>query len=166
MLWWATVVILTGRWSEWFYMPNLSNYIQYCSACCKYTLSHTYVCALVCVKAVLSWNEISGFWISIVEWWHDLLTSTAVALQQFGVQWITNSLQQAAYQHAYDNSISTINHTAINPCEIQIEMRLPKLQPKFCQPTSVAIYTTDCTQHCRLHSISCYCSLCTQITAT
>ena len=105
---------------------------------------HWAIRTCVCVKAVLSWNEISGFWISsfIVEWWHDLLTLMVVALQQFGTQRITNSLQQVRLLINMHMTIQSVPQIIQRPMwnPDRNETAIKAIQPKFCRPTSVYIY--------------------------
>ena len=115
------------------------------------------------LNTVLSWNEIGGFWISsfIVELWRDLLTLTVVTSNpEFSKEQIPHnrllinmtgqSVQQIRQQPEWNPENKTAKAT----------------QPNFCLPWTVCNWRCGLIWHpyhpCRLHGISCYCSLCTQ----
>ena len=89
--------------------------------------------------AVLSWNEIGGFWISsfIVELWHDLLTSTAVASNP------ESSEEQIPHSRLLINMTVQSVQQFRRRLEWNPENETAKAtQPKFCLPQ----HNTDCVR--------------------
>ena len=80
------------------------------------------------LNAVLSWNEIGGFWISsfIVELWHDLLTSMAVAAIQSPTKnkFPTTGCLSTWQFNLYNKSVGDQSENQ--------RMRLPKLNSLSC----------------------------------
>ena len=118
------------------------------------------------LNAVLSCNDFGEFWISsfIVELWRDLLTSTAVASNP------ESSEEQIPHNRLLINmTVQSVQQISRWP-EWNPENETAKAkQPRLClhgPRAQLKARSNLAPMHlCRLHSISCYCSLCTQTAA-
>ena len=130
---WHTVVVVCVFVSEWVILRDSCSHIFLRSLKIK---AWNVQCKL---NAVLSWNEIGEFWISsfIVELWHDLLTSTAVASNP------ESSEEQIPHSRLLINMTVQSVQQFRRRLEWNPENETAKAtQPKFCLPQ----HTTDCVQ--------------------